>query len=266
MASAPSAAAERERLGSRRLGAADLVVLACLAAAAGLAWLWLASAPAGMGDSDSMAMDSIGAEIWSASYLLPAFVMWLLMMAAMMLPSAAPMVLLHARVARQPGGGGAGATAAFALAYLAVWAAFSAAAALAQALLVSTGAVSATTLAIGSEAAAALLLLLAAIYQLAPLKRACLDRCRSPLSFVARLWRPGTAGAIRLGLAHGAYCLGCCWALMLLLFVGGAMNLAWIAALALVVFVEKLAPASWRASRLVAALLVAGAVALVALG
>ena len=258
MAFAPAAdAAERERLAARRLKAPDLIVLACLAAAAGLAWLWLAW-PRPMG--------AMRPEIWSAGYLGAAFLMWLLMMAAMMLPSAAPMILLHARVARQPRGGGAAATIAFALAYLAIWAAFSAAAALGQALLISTGAVSAMGLAIGDRSAAALLLVLAAAYQLAPLKRACLDRCRSPLSFIVRLWRPGMVGAVRLGLAHGRYCLGCCWTLMLLLFVGGVMNLAWIAALALIVLVEKLAPESWRASRLVAALLLAAAVALVALG
>ena len=258
-----AAAAARARLASRRLSAADLAVLACLAAAAGLAWLWLAwPAP-------PMAMEGAGAmrpQVWSAAYLAPAFLMWLLMMAAMMLPSAAPMILLHARVARQPGGGGAAASFVFAVVYVGVWAAFSAAAALAQALLIAAGAVSAMTLAIGPRAAAAALLLLAALYQLAPLKRACLDRCRSPLSFVVRLWRPGLAGAVRLGLAHGAYCLGCCWALMLLLFVGGVMNLAWIVALAAVVLLEKTAPAAWRPSRLIAAALAAGAFALLLLG
>jgi predicted metal-binding membrane protein len=115
---------------------------------------------------------------------------------------------------------------------------------------------------LGSRVAAAALLVGAAGWQLSPAKRICLDQCRSPLVFILRLWRPGAAGALRLGLAHGFYCLGCCWALMLLLFVGGVMNLAWIAALAALVLAEKYAPSHWQASRVIAAGLIAGAAAL----
>ena len=232
----------------------DLVVVAALAAATALAWLWLIGAPAADHEAGMPGMAGAGAAAWSAGYLLPAFTMWALMMVAMMLPSAAPVILLHARVARQNESGTAEA-AVSALSYLAVWTIFSAAAALLQALLVSLGLVSALALAVGSRTLAALLLAAAALYQISRLKQACLDQCRSPLSFVMRLWRPGAAGAFRLGVAHGLYCLGCCWVLMLLLFVGGVMNLAWVALLAGIVFVEKLAPRFWRADRILAAIL-----------
>jgi predicted metal-binding membrane protein len=217
-----------ERLVSRD----RLIVLASLAAVAGLAWLWLLRAPM------HHPMDA-----WSLASLVPTFVMWALMMVAMMLPSAAPMILLYARFARHAGSTKALANVGlFASAYLAIWCAFSLAAALLQAWLVSSAAISAMDLAVGNERAAGIILMMAGIYQLTPAKRACLAECRSPLTFVMRLWRPGRAGALRLGVIHGLYCLGCCWALMLLLFVGGVMNLAWIGGLALLVLAEKLAP------------------------
>jgi predicted metal-binding membrane protein len=203
---------------------------------------------------------------WSAAYLLAAFTMWGLMMVAMMLPSAAPMILFYARFARRSGmRRAAGATALFVSAYLAIWALFSLLAALLQAALVGAGAASAMELALGDRRLAGLLLGLAGLYQLTPLKRACLASCRSPLDFLMRLWRPGPAGAVRLGLAHGIYCLGCCWVLMLLLFVGGVMNLAWIAGLALLVMAEKLAPARWPLSSVLGAVLILAAFALVLL-
>ncbi|MBC7987076.1 MAG: DUF2182 domain-containing protein, partial [Sphingomonadaceae bacterium] len=123
------------------------------------------------------------------------------------------------------------------------WAAFSLAATVLQAALVAGGAVSRVALAVGDARIAAALLILAAAWQLSPLKQACLGRCRSPARFLSEHWRPGAAGALRLGAWHGFYCIGCCWALMLLLFVGGVMSIAWIGGLALLVLVEKLAPA-----------------------
>lgn len=252
----------------RLLSRDTLIVGAALATAILLAWAWLvgmAAAPAGMapgGGMDGMAgMDMPGmaaaVDPWSPAYLGAAFLMWLLMMVAMMLPSAAPMILFYARFARRSGGA-AGRALLFAAVYVAIWAGFSAGAVLLQALLVDRGAVSAVGLALGEARLAGALLLLAALYQLTPLKRACLAACRSPLDFLMRGWRPGVAGALRLGARHGFYCLGCCWALMLLLFVGGVMNLAWIAALALIVMAEKLAPPRWRVDLAVAALLLAG--------
>jgi predicted metal-binding membrane protein len=133
-------------------------------------------------------------------------------------------------------------TSIFAGAYLAVWGGFSALAALAQWLLVRSGAVSEMNLAFGNQRVCGVLLIAAGLYQATPLKRACLQNCRSPMSFLMRFWRPGWAGAARLGLTHGTYCLGCCALLMALLFVFGVMNLVWVAALALFVLAEKVLP------------------------
>ena len=131
--------------------------------------------------------------------------------------------------------------------YLAVWAGFSALAALAQWLLVRSGAVSEMTLAFGDRRIGGALLIAAGLYQATPLKRACLKTCRSPMSFLMRYWRPRWTGAARLGLVHGMTCQGCCAALMALLFVFGVMNLVWVAALALVVLAEKAFPIGERA-------------------
>ena len=208
-------------------------------------------------------MAAMTASPWSAAYLVPAFTMWALMMVAMMLPSALPMILLHARVARQGRGGPLPrATLVFALTYLALWSAFALLAALAQAALVASGALSAMDLTLDGSLAAAGLLGLAAAWQVSALKRACLDKCRSPLAFVTRGFRPEWPAALRLGLAHGLYCIGCCWALMLLLFVGGVMNLAWIAALGAVVIAEKYGP-PWTARALTSLLVVGAASVLV---
>ena len=242
------------------------VAAAALALTVALAWGWLA---ANGSSHDMAAMDGMGStaprSVWSAGWLGAAFGMWALMMVAMMLPSAAPMILIYARL---PGAGAARTglrlTTAFAIAYVAVWTAFSAVAAAAQAQLISSGLVDAAALAVGDRQLAGLLLILAGLYQLTPLKEACLGQCRSPVAFIMRHARPGAAGAIRLGLFHGLYCLGCCWALMVLLFVGGVMNLAWVAMLALVVLAEKLAPARWRARTVLGLLLLAGGAALAA--
>jgi predicted metal-binding membrane protein len=234
-----------------------LIVAAALALAALLAWAWLLNTPA-------HAIGMPGPEPLSAEYLLPAFAMWAIMMVAMMVPSAAPMFLLHARIDRTPEPARRRLNSLlFVSAYVLVWSAFSAAAAVAQALLVNSGAVSAASLAIGSKVLAAALLLLAAGYELTAAKKACLGKCQAPMLFVLNHWRPGTAGAFRLGLLHGLYCLGCCWALMLLLFVGGVMNLAWVALLGIVVIGEKLAPPSWNANLFAALALILGAMRLV---
>ena len=238
-----------------------LVAAAALALVVALAWWWLTAS----GSSDDMpGMGSMSSPpVLSPDWLAAAFAMWALMMVAMMLPSAAPTILIYARL---PGASAPGLhlTTAFALAYLAVWTAFSAAAAVAQGLLISSGLVDAAALAVGDARLAGLLLVLAGIYQLTPLKQACLGQCRSPVAFIMRHARPGAAGALRLGLLHGLYCLGCCWALMLLLFVGGVMNLAWVAVLALVVLIEKLAPAWLRARTILGLSFLAGGVALAA--
>lgn len=233
-------------------------------------WLWGMAAPpdhsAGMVDMPGMpAMAGRPApDVWSIAYLGPAALMWAVMMVAMMLPSAAPMILLHAALSRRSGAAGQGATPLFAAAYLALWGTFALAAAGAQALLIGSGLLSQVGLAIEDRRAAALLLVAIALYQLRPLKRLCLSNCRSPLGFLMARWGPTRSDALRMGLAHGAYCIGCCAVLMLLLFVGGVMNLAWIAFITLVVLAEKYLPARVRPDRAVAVLLLVGAVLLVA--
>lgn len=237
----------------------SLIVAAALGAAALLAWAWLLRSPMDAGSMATMAMP----EPLSASYLVPAFAMWAIMMVAMMVPSAGPMILLHARIDKAPSARARTAhTLLFALAYLLVWTLFSAAAALAQAMFVQSGLISAAGLSLGSKTLAAGLLFVAGAYELTAAKRVCLDKCQSPLMFLLHRYRAGAAGAFRLGIVHGLYCLGCCWALMLLLFVGGVMNLAWVAVLGILVLGEKLAPPSLRADRLVAAALFIGAIAL----
>jgi predicted metal-binding membrane protein len=163
--------------------------------------------------------------------------MWAVMMTGMMLPSASPMILLA---------GGGARPYLLALGYLTVWAAFSVGATSLQLLLQRLLIV--TPMMEASRPAAAVLLAVAGVYQLTPLKDACLSTCQSPMAFVTRRWRSGNAGAFRMGAEHGAYCVGCCWALMLLLFAGGVMNLAVIAALTVFVAFEKLAPTGvWNA-------------------
>jgi predicted metal-binding membrane protein len=196
---------------------------------------------------------------WAASYLLATFSMWALMMVAMMLPSAAPMVLLHARIDRGSQRERAFASLLFMSCYVLVWILFSAIATLLQAALIDSNVVSSGTLLIGDRVLAAGLLLAAAFWQLSSAKSTCLNECQSPLQFVLRHWSPGPVGAVRLGLVHGLFCVGCCWSLMLLLFVGGVMNLIWVAGLAALVFLEKTAPPNWRADKWIAGLLVVGA-------
>jgi predicted metal-binding membrane protein len=155
----------------------------------------------------------------------------------MMLPSAAPAVLLYGRVREMRGGDAAIAqTWVFLTGYLLVWLLFSIMAAGAQLFL--TG----PSMALQNRVAEGAVLVAAGIYQLSPFKSACLSRCRSPAQFLSRHWRPGRDGAIRLGVLHGADCVGCCWMLMALLFVGGVMNLLWVVALTAIVAAEKLLP------------------------
>lgn len=166
--------------------------------------------------------------------------MWWLMMLAMMLPSATPAILLYAQVRRSRDEDAAIAqTWVFLTGYLAVWLCFSIAAALAQSMVADSSMV------VRDRTTSASLLVLAGAYQLAPLKSACISQCRSPGQFISRHWRAGSDGAVRLGVLHGAYCVGCCWLLMALLFVGGVMNLLWIIGLTVLVAGEKLLPAKF---------------------
>jgi len=179
---------------------------------------------------------------WTLGYALTMFLMWWTMMVAMMLPSAAPMILLHAKVYR---GARTSETvdfrpsAAFIAGYILAWAVFSALAAGAQSTFERMGVLSPMMMNATSSLFAALVLLFAGAYQLSPLKGACLRHCRGPIQFLSLHWRPGTSGALRMGLQHGVYCLGCCWGLMAILFFGGIMNLYWIIGLAVLVLLEK---------------------------
>jgi predicted metal-binding membrane protein len=182
--------------------------------------------------------------VWTPAYAGLMFVMWWVMMVAMMLPSASPMILLFARIQRSQQAKGAPfvPTSVFAAGYLVVWGGFSVLAAGTQWGLERAGLLSAM-LSSTSGLFGGMLLLAAGLYQLTPLKQACLRNCRSPLQFIMHHWRQGSVGAWRMGIAHGVFCLGCCWLLMGLLFVGGVMNLYWIIGLAVFVLLEKTLPA-----------------------
>jgi predicted metal-binding membrane protein len=179
---------------------------------------------------------------WSLGYALVVCLMWCVMMVAMMVPSTAPMVLFHAAVSRKhkEGTGPLTATVIFMTGNLAVWTLFSLFATALQWGLSSLGIISGM-MQIVSPTIAGLVLMTAGLYQLTPLKRACLKHCQQPLSFIIHRWRSGKKGAFRMGLENGNYCLGCCWFLMALLFVGGIMNLMWIAGVAIYVGIEKFA-------------------------
>ena len=177
---------------------------------------------------------------WSWTTAVAVVVMWAGMMFAMMLPSAAPMILAFDSVERGDEGDGRGTprTLVFAGAYLLVWVGYSALAAGAQWGLQASGLLTPMIVS-SSDRLTAGLLVLAGLYQLTPLKQACLRHCRTPLAFLMAEWRDGTRGAFAMGLKHGLYCAGCCWALMLLLFVAGVMNPVWIVFLTVVVALEK---------------------------
>jgi len=196
--------------------------------------------------------------VWGAGHALLVFLMWWVMMIAMMLPSVAPTVLLQAALLRHAGTSGVPAIAsAFLAGYLATWAAFSALATAAQWALEAAGLVSATMMTLIQTVPGALVLIAAGAFQFTPLKTACLEQCRSPVRFLTERRRPGAAGAFRMGSEHGLYCLGCCWALMALLFVGGIMNLYWIVGLTALVAAEKLTPWGKPIGRAAGAVLIA---------
>ncbi|QGX99116.1 DUF2182 domain-containing protein [Roseovarius faecimaris] len=181
---------------------------------------------------------------WSLSYALVVFLMWWVMMIAMMTPSAAPLVLLFAAVKRMgPDANQSAAHSGLLLTgYLMAWAGFSAVATFGQWSMEALGLVAGAMMTLEGRGLAALVLIAAGLYQFTPIKTACLKHCRAPGQFLADHHRPGGTGAIRMGVEHGTYCLGCCWALMALLFVGGIMNLYWIVGLTAYVLIEKLAP------------------------
>ena len=223
------------------------IVMTTLVVVTALSWLWVVLG-AGMGMSaiemTRMSRDMLMTPaLWTPAYAALMFSMWWVMMVAMMLPSAAPMILLFARVSRRESAAEQpwAPSSAFAAGYLAVWGGFSVVATGLQWGLEKVGLLSGM-MATTAPWLGAAILIAAGVWQFAPLKHACLRHCRSPISFLVERWRAGRSGAFRMGLKHGAYCLVCCWFLMALLFFGGVMNLWWIGGLAAYVLMEKVLP------------------------
>ena len=246
------------RLLSNAVTSDRAIVGLSLAGITALGWLYLIVEADKMSRMDeSMAMPHMMS--WDASYLGFLFVMWSIMMVAMMVPSVTPMVMMFMTVNRKrresdrtdlvPVG-------VFVSGYLIAWMAFSAAAAVSQWILHAAALVS-PMMASSSAILGGALLIAGGIYQWTPLKYACLIHCRTPMSFLMTSWRPGRTGALVMGLHHGSFCVGCCWVLMVLLFVAGVMNVLWVAAIAAFVFIEKVAPRGDLLGRVAGVLLVA---------
>jgi predicted metal-binding membrane protein len=245
-----------------------IIVLSGLAAITALSWVYVFSVASDMRNMEmgaEMALPRM--QAWGAADFALTFSMWAVMMVAMMMPSAAPMILMFAGVNRRrreqhvsyvP-------TSVFLAGYLVVWAAFGVLATAAQWGLHDVSLLS-PMLALTSPVLGGVLLVAAGIYQWTPLKHVCLSKCRSPLGFVLNEWREGGWGALLMGLKHGVYCTGCCWSLMALLLVAGVMNLLWVAAIAGFVFLEKVAPAGDRLGRVAGVLFIGWGVWMVAWG
>lgn len=243
----------------------QLTVAATLLAVAALAWLFLVLRGDSMATGSMDPMDSMSLHAWSASDYVLTWTMWVVMMAAMMLPSIIPLTHVYVAIGRKARRQGSQVppTAVFVAGYLLVWTAFSLLATTAQ-LILDRAALLTDSARTTSLSVAGGLVLATGVYELTPLKRSCLRVCRGPVDFIARHWHKGTLGALRLGAHAGLFCLGCCALLMALLFVGGVMNLLWVAVIAAFVLVEKVAPAGDVASRLAGAALTLGGVGLLA--
>ena len=240
-----------------------MVILLALLAVTAIAWLYLLTPDQGMSGMPMEGMPGMAMPmemVWGPADFVLTFAMWCVMMLGMMVPSAAPMILMFAALNRSKRLRGQAYVPAslFTLGYLTVWGAFSIAATVAQWALDRVGLLSPSLMA-ATPLLGGAILILAGLYQFTPLKQSCLRNCRSPFAFVLNHWRDGWIGALRMGVEHGGYCLGCCWMLMALLFVAGVMNLLWVAAIAVFVFAEKLLPGGIWISR-------AGAAAMVGLG
>jgi predicted metal-binding membrane protein len=229
------------------------VILTGLGGITTAAWLYLALGvqpmSAGMSEG-SMAGAMVHVQPWAAAELAPRLLMWAVMMVAMMVPTAVPMTLVYAAVARKAAREDhpVAPTFVFVAGYLAIWVLFSATATAAQSgldqLALLSSAMSSSSQLLGGG-----LLIAAGIYELTPYKHACLAHCRAPAHFISHKWRRGFPGAFHMGLELGVYCLGCCWILMGLLFVGGLMNLFWVAAIAAFILLEKTLPLAGTGAR-----------------
>jgi predicted metal-binding membrane protein len=249
-----------------RLSSWDRILIwGCLSAITALAWGYLFFLDRQMAlvmeHGTMMSGLSITMERpWAAGDLLFTFLMWVVMMVGMMMIPAAPMMLFFARAqARRSRRQVPLIVLVFGLGYVAVWVGFSVCASLAQWAL-HQAAILSPAMSTSSSYLSAAILCVAGLYQMTPFKRACLAHCQSPLGFLLTHWRDGFLGALRMGALHGAYCLGCCWALMGLLFVVGVMNLFWVALLALFVLLEKVGPAGVVVSRVAGTAMIAAGV------
>jgi predicted metal-binding membrane protein len=241
-----------------------LITLGGLITITALAWVYLRALAAEMNARGGGMSEMAHLQPWTANDAWLMLMMWAAMMIAMMAPSATPVILLYARVYRGRNNErqSLAPTGAFFMGYIAVWIAFSLAMTalqwgLEQAALLSP------TMTSTSPVFGGLTLIAAGLYQWLPAKNVCLSHCHSPVQFLSTHWRTGAQGAFGMGLEHGAYCVGCCWALMILLFVGGVMNLLWVAAIAIFVLVEKVAPFGRMAGRLGSIFLIVGGVAVI---
>ncbi len=219
-------------------------MLASLAGVTALAWAYLVVGAVSMDPAGTAGLGRMVAlRYWSATDFGLMLMMWSVMMVGMMIPTATPMAMIYASVVRKAASQGSilAPTAAFVGGYVVVWCAFSVLATLLQWQL-SRVALLSPMMVLHSSKLGAGLLIGAGLYQMTPLKQACLRHCRSPVHFIAEHWRAGAAGAIRMGAEHGIFCLGCCWLLMMLLFVGSVMNLLWIAMITAFVLFETIGP------------------------
>jgi predicted metal-binding membrane protein len=219
-----------------------------------LAWYYLLILDKNMPEMSGMSM---GVHPWMLNDFIMMFLMWVIMMIGMMVPSAMRTVLIYSRIVHkaQASGRSIAPTYFFVSGYIVIWCFFSIAATLLQWQLESLALVS-PMMVVTSSYLGAGLLICAGLYQLTPLKDVCLKHCQSPTEFITRNYKKGTYGAFLLGLKHGTYCLGCCWVLMLLLFVGGVMNLIWILAISLFVLLEKLLPVHIKTTRLTSVVMI----------
>lgn len=235
------------------------IVLAALLGVTALAWLYMYDMAA---QADLHAHHAIpaGAE-WGAKELLLAFLMWNVMMVGMMIPTASPMIITFAATSRRHRTGPFVPTAFFVLGYVLVWGAYSTGATFAQWGLHSASLLAPATVRT-TPAISGLLLIVAGVFQWSSLKYNCLTQCRTPLSFLMTEWREGRRGALVMGLKHGAFCVGCCWAIMTLMLVAGAMNLLWTAILAVYMLVEKVVPRGHEVGRIAGAVFVSAGMAI----
>ena len=246
-----------------------IVISTCLAVVIGLAWAYLVHLDRQMASSMAYAtkMAEMGMTMdrpWTAADVLFTWAMWAVMMVGMMAGTAAPVLFLFVASRRGRGDGHVWSAASmFGFGYILVWVGFSAGAALVQWALHQAAMLS-PAVAASSPRLGGAILLMAGAYQLTPFKGACLTQCRSPLGFLMTHWHDGNLGALRMGISHGSYCLGCCWAVMCVLFVVGVMNLVWVVALSIFVLVEKVGPAGIVVARVAGAIMILAGLAVFA--